>query len=123
MSARRTGHAKLAAACLLGAVLALVPAALAGYAERALLDPDQFANRATAALQDDSVRARVATEVTDELVLAGAEDLLTARPIILDLTSEIVGGAAFGQLFRAAVLDVHRATLQGEQDTVTLTVA
>src|SRR5829696_1989268 len=123
MSARRTGHAKLAAACLLGAVLALLPAALAGYAERALLDPDQFANRATAALQDESVRIRIATEITDGLVLANAEDLLTARPIIQGVASEVVGGAAFRPLFRAAVLDVHRATFEGERDTVTLTVA
>src|SRR5215207_878977 len=123
MSARRTGHSKLAAACLLGAVLALLPAALAGYAERALLDPDQFANRATAALQDESVRIRITTEITDGLVLANAEDLLTARPIIQGVASEVVGGAAFRPLFRAAVLDVHRATFEGERDTVTLTVA
>jgi len=123
MSAGRTGHATLAAVCLAGAVLALLPAALAGYAERALLDPEQFANRATAALQEEDVRSLVAAEVTDELVLANAADLLTARPLIQSVTADVVGSAAFGRLFRAAVLDVHRAAFEHERDTVTLTLA
>ena len=38
----------------------LVAAVIAGYAWRALFDTDQFANRATAALQDPSVRQQVA---------------------------------------------------------------
>ena len=38
------------------ACLALTGALLAGYARIALVGSDQFANRATAALRDDSVR-------------------------------------------------------------------
>jgi len=119
---RRGAHRRLATACLAGAIVLLLPAALAAYAERALVDSEQFANRATAALQDDSVRTRIATEITDGVVLANAADLLTARPIIEQVTADIVGGAAFGQLFRAAVLDVHRATFERSSDTVTLTL-
>jgi hypothetical protein len=112
-----------AAACLAGAIALLLPAVLASYAERALFEPDQFANRATAALHDQDVRSRVATEVTDRFVLANASDLTTARPIIEGVVDTVVGGAAFQQLFRASVLDVHRALFARDADTVTLTLA
>ena len=69
------------------------------------------------------MRARVATELTDGVVLANAADLLTARPLIEQAAYGVVGGAPFGQLFRAAVLDVHRATFDRDRDTVTLTLA
>ena len=62
-----------------------MPAALGargGYVKRAVLDSDQFANRATAALRDDSVRGLIAARMTDEVILEKEEDLLPARPII-----------------------------------------
>jgi hypothetical protein len=103
------------------AVIAL--ALVAGYARRAAVDSDQFANRATAALRDDGVRAVVAERITDDVVLENAADLITARPIIQTVAAEIVGGRAFIGLFRSAVRDVHRALFDRDRDTVTLTVA
>jgi hypothetical protein len=102
---------------------AVALALLAGYARRAAVDSEQFANRATAALRDDSVRALVAQRITDDVVLANAADLTTARPVIESVASGIVGSRAFTGLFRSAVSDVHRAVLDRDQDTVTLTVA
>jgi hypothetical protein len=113
----------IAAACLAGAIVALLPAVLVGYAERALFQPEQFANRAGALLQDDRARSRVAAEVTDRLVLANASDLQAARPIIESVVDGLVGGGAFQQLFRASVLDIHRAVFDHDQDTVTLALA
>jgi hypothetical protein len=104
------------ASCLL--VLALV----AGYARRAVVDSDQFANRATDALRDDSVRGLIATRITDEVVLKREEDLIAARPLIESVTAELVGTSAFAGLFRAAVGDVHRALFDRDQDTFTLAV-
>ncbi|MBN1530159.1 MAG: hypothetical protein JW895_13955 [Thermoleophilaceae bacterium] len=104
------------ATCLL--VLALV----AGYVERAAFDSDQFANRATEALRDGSVRSLIATRITDEVVLAQEEDLLAARPIIESVTADLVGSSVFTGLFRAAVRDVHRTVIERGQDTFTLTV-
>lgn len=103
------------------AVVAL--ALIAGYARRAIVDSDQFANRAVAALHDDSVRALVAERITDDVVLASNADLLTARPIIQSAVSGIVGGRAFTNLFRSGVRDVHRALFDRDRDTVALTVA
>ena len=78
----------LASACLLLAVVT-------GYVRRAAVNSDQFANRATAALRDESVRTVIAERVTDEVVLKRQADLLAARPLIESAMSGIVGGGAF----------------------------
>ena len=108
---------------VVAASVVMVLALVAGYARRAAVDSDQFANRATAALRDDSVRALVAERITDDVVLENAADLTAARPIIQSAASGIVGSRAFTGLFRSAVRDVHRALFEGDRDTVTLTVA
>jgi hypothetical protein len=100
------------------AVLALV----AGYARQTVVDSDEFANRATAALRDDSVSSLIAEKITDEVVKNEA-DLIAARPLIESVASEIVGGRAFTELFRKAVRDVHRSLFKRDKDTVTLTIA
>src|SRR4051794_33603696 len=103
----------------LAAVLALV----AGYARQAVVDSDQFANRATDALRDDSVKSLIGEKITDEVVLKNKADLVAARPIIESVASNIVGGRAFTELFRKAVRDVHRSLFEHDRDTVTLTIA
>jgi hypothetical protein len=105
------------------ASLAIVLALVAAYARQAAVDSDQFANRATEALRDDSVNSLIAQKITDEVVLKNQEDLIAARPIIESVASEIVGGRAFTGLFRKAVRDVHRALFKRDKNTVTLTVA
>jgi hypothetical protein len=101
------------------AVLGLV----AGYARQTVVNSDQFANRATAALRDDSVRSLIAEKITDEVVLKNQADLVAARPIIESVASGIVGGRAFTELFRKAVRDVHRSLFKQDKHTVTLTIA
>src|SRR3712207_2321109 len=105
------------------ASVAVLLALVVGYIRRAAVDADQFANRASAALSDDSVRALVSTQVTDQLVLKSKADLIAARPVIQSVVSSIVGGDAFTKTFRAGVRDVHRALFDGDQNTVTLTLA
>jgi hypothetical protein len=103
----------------LAAVLALV----AGYARQTVVDSEQFANRATAALRDDSVQSLIAEKITDEVVLKNQADLIAARPLIESVTSGIVGGRAFTELFRKAVADLHRSLFKRDKHTVTLTIA
>jgi hypothetical protein len=100
----------------------LVLTALAGYTRLALVDSEGFANRATATLDDPSVRDLIAERVTDRLVLSNRSELLTARPLIISAVSGIVGGGAFGGLFHKAALDVHRAVFGRDQNTITLTL-
>ncbi len=87
------------------------------------MDSDQFANRATAALRDDSVRSLAAQKITDDVVLKKEADLIAARP--LDRIGGLGdrGSSAFTGLFRSAVRDVHRSVFDRDRDTVTLTVA
>ena len=101
----------------------LLCATLAAYGRLALFNSGQFANRASAALEQPAVRAEIGDHVTDEIVLRNDADLIAARPLIASAVSGIVGGAAFRSLFRRAVLDAHRAVFNGDRDTVTLTLA
>jgi hypothetical protein len=101
----------------------MVLAIVAGYARHAVVDSDQFANRATVALNDDSVRTLIAEKITDDVVLKNQQDLLAARPIIESVASSVVGSSAFTGLFRTAVRDVHRAVFARDQHTIILTVA
>jgi hypothetical protein len=112
-----------AAALVVLASILLLSATVAGYGWRAVLDSDQFANRATATLGDSSVRSLIGERVTDRVVLREEADLLAARPIIASAVSSVVGGSAFRSLFHRAALDVHRAVFARDQNTVTLTVA
>ncbi len=102
---------------------AMLLALAAGYAWRTLVDSDQFANRAAAALRDDRVRTLIAERITDQFVLARQADLQAARPLIQSTAAEVVGSRAFSGLFRSAVRDVHAAVFAHDQDTFTLTVA
>ena len=104
------------------ASLAILLALVVAYARQAAVNSDQFANRATVALRNDSVRALIAQQVTDEVVLKSQADLIAARPLIESVAAEVVGGRAFTNLFRTAVRDVHRALFQRDRNTVTLTV-
>jgi hypothetical protein len=107
-------------------VLASLVAALAlvaGYARQTVVDSDQFANRATEALRDDSVNSLIAEKITDEVVLEKSPDLVAARPLIESVASDIVGGRAFTELFGKAVRDVHRSLFKQDKHTVTLTIA
>jgi len=104
------------------ASLAIALAMVAAYARQAAVNSDQFANRATAALRDDSVRSLIAEKITDEVVLKNKADLLAARPLIESVASDIVGGRAFTGLFRKAVRDVHRALFKRDENTVTLAI-
>jgi hypothetical protein len=105
------------------AAAALVLALVAGYVHDVAASPDQFADRATSALQTPAVRTLVARRVTDDLVIRHAAELLAARPLIQTVVASAIEGRAFGDLFRAGVKDLHRAAVSGDQNTVTLTVA
>lgn len=114
---------RAAGALVVLASILLVAAVVTAYVQRAAFNSEQFTNRATEALHDDSVRTLIATEITDQVVLRNEADLLAARPVIQSFASAIVGSAPFESLFRRAVLDVHRALFARDQDTITLTVA
>ncbi len=105
------------------AALTLLGAVVAGYANNAFFNSDEFADRATAALDDEAVRAEVATRVTDDIVLNAQADLIGARPVIQSVVDGLVGAGVFQGLFRSSVRDVHRSAFEQDANTVTLTLA
>lgn len=118
------GRRRIAARVLVVvASFVLLLAFVAAYVKGAAIDSDQFANRATAALENEDVRNLLAEKVTDDLVLKKDEDLLAARPLIESAASTVMGSRPFTELFRAAVADVHRALFDRSRSTVTLTIA
>src|SRR3712207_998083 len=119
--AAERGGVAVGALVVLASVSVLL-AVVVGYVQRAAVNSEQFANRATAALRDDSVRSLIATQVTDQLVLKAESDLIAGRPIIQSVVSSVVGGGAFTTAFRAGVRDVHAAVFDRDQSTVTLTI-
>ena len=121
MSERARGIAGPVLAVL--AALLLLLALVTGYASGALFDSDEFADRATAALEDEAVQSEIARRVTDDLVLNADADLVAVRPVIESVVSGVVGGGVFQSLFRSGVADVHRAAFRQDENTVTLTVA
>lgn len=105
------------------ASLLLLATTLAWYVRAAVLDSEGFADRATVALRDTSVRTLIADRVTDQVILRHEADLISARPIISSAISGIVGGGAFRSLLRRAVLDAHRAVLTRDRNTIAVTLA
>jgi hypothetical protein len=101
------------------ATLALV----VGYVRLAGVDSNQFADRAGAALRDDSVKSLAATEITDRIVLRNQADLTAVRPLIQSAAEGIVGGGAFNKVFRSGVREMHAALFNREQAKLTLAVA
>jgi hypothetical protein len=112
-----------ATALVVLASILLVAATVAGYARLALFNSNQFADRASAALEQPAVRDAIGERVTDQVVLRNDADLIAARPLIASAVSGVVGGGAFRSLFRRAVVDAHRAIFTGDRDTLTLTLA
>jgi hypothetical protein len=110
-------------ALIVGASLCIVLALVAGYVRRTVVDSEQFANRATVALHDETVSSLVVERITDDVVLKNESDLLAARPLIESITAGIVDSRAFTGLFRSAVKDVHRALFHRNEDTATLAVS
>jgi hypothetical protein len=108
--------------CLVLATISLVLALVSGYLRLAVLDSDQFADRATAALDDSAVRDLIARQITDQAVLRANRDLVAVRPVVESAASAVVSTGAFKGLFRTAVRDLHRTVFTRDQSTATLTL-
>ena len=106
----------------LAVVLALVALVLS-YADRAVLRPGPFADRAAAALRVPAVQQDVADGVTTALVNSGGGDLAAVRPLIRGAVGAIVQTGAFTALFRHAVLEAHTVVVGREGGTAYVNVA
>jgi hypothetical protein len=96
-------------AVVLGALAALaaVAAIVTLYLRDEVANRDQFADRATAALKDPTVRDVASREIVVGLIERGSPDLVTARPLLETAVGAVVGTDAFRGLVRGSALQAH----------------
>jgi hypothetical protein len=92
---------------VLGAVL-LLAGTLTLYAREEIVEPDAFADRAVAALDDDGVRHVVARQIVVNVIDRGSTDLVAARPLLESVVAAIVQTQPFESIFRRAALEANR---------------
>ncbi len=104
------------------AVLSLLLATTAYYAERTVFDPDRFSDRAVSILDDEAVQGQIAAAITDA-VIAEEPNAIAARPLIEAVAGGLVGSTALQSLLQSGIADVHRTVILGEQDTLVVTLS
>jgi hypothetical protein len=96
--------------------VALFVAVLAWWSERNLFESDEFADRATIALDSPAVRTLLADEIANSLVDSGVASLSAYRSALVPIIEDVEQTDGFRHVFRAAVANVHRAVLQRHAD-------
>ena len=103
---------------VVGAAL-LVPGLLTLWGRAVLFDADGFAERATAALENEDVRTVVADQLTDQIIAQSSAELITVRPLIQAAVSQAVASRPFHSIFRRAIRETH-SSIFGEDDALVL---
>ena len=94
-------------------VALLVPGLLTLWARAVLFDADGFAERATAALENEDVRTVVADRLTDQIIAQSSAELITVRPLIQAAVSQAVASRPFHSIFRRAIRETHSSIFDG----------
>ncbi|MGB2850692.1 MAG: hypothetical protein WBC01_03400, partial [Solirubrobacterales bacterium] len=97
-------------------------AAVAAYAEQTLFDSEKFSNRAVSVLDDEAVQSQLANAITDAAI-EQAPNAIAARPLIQSVAGLLVRSPALQSLLAAGVGDVHKAVIEGNEDTLVVTLA
>jgi hypothetical protein len=105
-----------------GAVLLLVGVYFL-YAAREIFDADSFAKRAAGAIEDERVREPIAEAIVDALIENAEPDLVNARPVLISVTSNILGTGAFESVFRQAAKRAHQTIFTRDGEKLVLNLA
>jgi hypothetical protein len=105
------------------AAIAIAAATIALYVDANLFNSARFADHAQEALQAPEVRDVVSDRLGDFVVNELAEDAVAVRPLIDSISGIVIESAAFQRFFRTAVLQTHRALIEGDSDNAVLTIA
>jgi hypothetical protein len=114
------GRRHVSTALVVVATVAAIVAVLASWAERTLFDSPEFADRATVTLRSAPVRQALADVLADRLAASGVADLSSFRSVLVPLLEDVEQTDGFKQLFRAAIVEVHRAVFQRHADQALL---
>ena len=106
---------------VLGGLL-LAPGLAALYVRVEVIDPDRFEARSIAALQAEPVRRAAAEQLTDELVDAGATELLSVRPLVVSALEAFADTRLFAEGVGVAARDAHGVLVEGREESFVLDV-
>jgi hypothetical protein len=112
-----------ARALLVLATLALLAGGVLLYAREAILDPNEFADRATATLEDDDVRHVVSTRIVDEAIEQGSAELIQAQPLLEAAVGAALDTGAFQAVFKQAARNVHTLLFERDRGSIVLDLA
>ena len=121
MSMRGSRRLAVSVLSILG-VAALVLGLLITFVARTLFDPDVFARRVAASLDEPGVSRVVAAHLTDALI-SQYRDLTPYRPILLGTTEYVVSSSPFRALVRRAAREGHAKLVSETGVQISLTVA
>jgi hypothetical protein len=110
------------ALAITGAVLLLVGVYFL-YAAREIFDADSFAKRAAVAIEDERVREPIAETIVDALIENAEPDLVNARPVLISVTSNVLGTGAFESVFRQAAERAHKTIFTRDGENLVLNLA
>lgn len=96
------------------AAFVLAGATLAVYGKRNVFEPSRFADHAQATLESPTVRQVAADAITRDVIEEISPDSVAVRPLISSATAALIDTAYFKRIFRSAVLQAHRAAVQGQ---------
>lgn len=120
-SGRTRGVASVALV-ILGAAL-LLAGSVTYYLRTQILEPEAFADRAQAALDDDRVRNVVGREIVVNLIDRGSTDLVAARPLLETVVDAVIQTPPFRDIFRQAAMETNRVFFERDKKNALFDVA
>jgi hypothetical protein len=116
-------HRRGIAAVLAVAAACLMAAGIGGYGAMAVLDGDEFADRAASTLSSDEVRDDIGLRIGSRLTESRPE-LSAGEPIVEDAVADgVTSTPAFQSAFRDATLRLHTALFDDPDADASLVVA
>lgn len=103
-------------------VAAVLFASLFVYAEQTLFDSDSFADHAVSVLDDEAVQEQLANTITDGAI-EQVPNGVAARPLIQGVAGVLVRSTALQRLLASGIRDAHATVIEGDSDTVVVTLA
>ena len=96
------------------AAILFAGAAMAWYANDALVDDQEFATRLTSSLDDGDVRGVVADQIVTGVTSSAVPDALIVRPLIVPLVAAVADAPVFRRTVHRALASRHRALVRGD---------
>lgn len=104
------------------AAIALALGALAGVANRQILDGDRFAKHADAIRMDDDVSRLIGQRISDRIIEAN-ENLVAIRPLLEASTVSLVRSPAFSPIVEATARQLQQSLTEPNSKQVVLRIA